>query len=85
MQSLEKATGAKWTVKKTTTDTEVAEGRKRLGAGDVSGVFVLVHATAYGNTDGLRANYAEEKNSGNEILGIEMESVDETVGRVVRK
>ncbi|KAJ4007366.1 hypothetical protein NW752_007655 [Fusarium irregulare] len=83
LQSLEKATGAKWTVEKTTTDAEVAEARERLGAGDFSGAFVLVHATAYGNTDGLRANYAEEKNSGVDILGIEMESVDETVGRVV--
>jgi len=83
LQSLEKATRAQWTVEKTTTDAEVAEAKKRLSAGDFSGGFILVHATTYGNTEGLRANYAEEKNSGNNVLGIELESVDETVGRVV--
>lgn len=83
LQSLEKATGEKWTAEKTTTDAEVAEARKRLSAGDFNGGFILVHATTYGNTEGLRANYAEEKNSGNGILGIGMESVDETVRRVV--
>ncbi|KAH7173943.1 NmrA-like family protein [Fusarium flagelliforme] len=83
LQSLENATGGKWTVEKTTTDAEVAEARKRLSAGDFSGGFILVHALTYGNTEGLRANYAEEKNSGNDILGIEIEGVDETVRRVV--
>ena len=83
LQSLETATGANWTVEKTTTDAEIAEARKRLSAGDFSGGFILVHALTYGNTEGLRANYAEGKNSGNDILGIEIEGVDETVERVV--
>ncbi|RBR13348.1 uncharacterized protein FIESC28_08212 [Fusarium coffeatum] len=83
LHSLEKATGGKWTVEKTTTDAEIAEAGKRLSAGDFSGGFILVHAITYGNTEGLRANYAEEKNLGNDILGIELESVDGTVRRVV--
>ncbi|CAG7555230.1 unnamed protein product [Fusarium equiseti] len=83
LQSLEKATAAQWTVEKTTTDAEVTEARKRLSAGDFSGGFILVRATTYGNTQGLRANYAEEESSGNDILGIDIEGVDETVRRVV--
>ncbi|RGP74770.1 hypothetical protein FSPOR_1349 [Fusarium sporotrichioides] len=85
LHSLEQATGGKWNVEGTSTDAEVAEARKRLGAGDFSGGFILVHATTYGNTDGLRANYSEEESSGNRILGLEIEDVGETVTKVVGK
>ncbi|CZS82143.1 unnamed protein product [Fusarium graminearum] len=83
LQSLEKTTGGKWNVEKTSTDAEIAEAQKRLGAGDFSGGFILVHATAYGNTDGLRADYSKEDNSGNDVLGLETASVDETVRKTV--
>ncbi|QPC71328.1 hypothetical protein HYE68_002080 [Fusarium pseudograminearum] len=83
LQSLEKATGGKWNVEKTSTDAEIAEPQKRLGAGHFSGGFILVHATTYGNTDGLRADYSKEDNSGNDVLGLETVSVDETVRRTV--
>jgi hypothetical protein len=83
LHSLEEATGGKWNVERTTTDAEVSEARKRLGAGDFSGGFILVHATTYGNTNGLRANYAEEENSANGILGLELENIGGTVTRVV--
>ncbi|GKU05865.1 unnamed protein product [Fusarium langsethiae] len=83
LHSLEQATGGKWNVERTSTDAEVAEARKRLSAGDFSGGFILVHATTYGNTDGLRANYSEEESSGNRILGLEIEDVGETVTKVV--
>jgi hypothetical protein len=82
---LEQATGGKWNVERTSTDAEVAEARKRLSAGDFSGGFILVHATSYGDKDGLRANYAKEENSGNGILGLEIEDVGETVAKVLGK
>ncbi|CEI62538.1 hypothetical protein FVEN_g5080 [Fusarium venenatum] len=84
LNSLEQATGEKWNVERTTTDAEVTEARKRLGAGDFSGGFILVHATTYGNTHGLRANYAEEESSGNRVLGLGTDSVDEIVRKMVR-
>lgn len=83
LQSLEKTTGGKWNVEKTSTDAEIAEAQKRLGADDFSGGFILVHATTYGNTDGLRADYSKEDNSGNDVLGLETASVDETVRKTV--
>lgn len=83
LHSLEEATGEDWAVDKTTTDAEVTEARKRLSEGDFSGGFILVHATTYGNTKGLKANYAEEESQGNEILELGTASVDETVRKVV--
>ncbi|KAF5675771.1 hypothetical protein FHETE_2374 [Fusarium heterosporum] len=83
LQSLEKASGEKWTVNATTTDQQVAEAKEKLGAGDFSGGYILVRATTYGNTHGLRANYAEEKDLANGFLGFDTESVEETVKRVI--
>ncbi|KAM0344944.1 hypothetical protein ACHAPU_007078 [Fusarium lateritium] len=83
LQSLEAASGTKWAVNATSTDQQVAEAKEKLGAGDFSGGYILVRATTYGNTQGLRANYAEEKSVANGILGLETESVEETVNRVV--
>ncbi|KAM0206786.1 hypothetical protein ACHAQI_008011 [Fusarium lateritium] len=83
LQSLEKSTETKWTVHATSTDQQVTEAHEKLSGGDFSGGFILVRATTFGNTDGLRSNYAEEKSLANGILGLGVESVDETVKRVV--
>ncbi|KAJ4252839.1 hypothetical protein NW762_010745 [Fusarium torreyae] len=83
LAALEEATRAKWTVNSTSTNQQIAEAREKLGAGDFSGGFMLVRATTYSNVAGLRANYAEERNLANGILGLEVESVQETVKRVV--
>ncbi|KAB8260635.1 hypothetical protein BDV32DRAFT_158704 [Aspergillus pseudonomiae] len=80
---LEEATGAKWSVKATTTEDQVDEGFKKLGAGDFSGAFQLVRATCYGNTPGLQANYAKDVTLANDVLGLKLESVRDTVKRVV--
>ncbi|KAM0542851.1 hypothetical protein ACHAPJ_012574 [Fusarium lateritium] len=83
LAALEEATGTKWTVNSTSTDEQITEAREKLGAGDFSGGFTLVRATTYSNVPGLRANYPEERNLANEILGLEVESVQETVKRLV--
>jgi hypothetical protein len=80
---LEEATGSRWTVTDTTTDKQVSEGMERLGKGDMSGAFVLVRATSLGNTPNLRANYIRDEQLANDILGLKLESVEETVKRVV--
>ncbi|KAF4961884.1 hypothetical protein FSARC_10003 [Fusarium sarcochroum] len=83
LTSLEEATGAKWIVNSASTAEQVAEAREKLGAGDFSGGFTLVRATTYANVPGLRSNYAEERNLAHGILGLEVESVQDTVKRVV--
>ncbi|KAE8403078.1 hypothetical protein BDV37DRAFT_294817 [Aspergillus pseudonomiae] len=83
LAALEEATGAKWSVKATTTEDQVDEGFKKLGAGDFSGAFQLVRATCYGNTPGLQANYAKDVTLANDVLGLKLESVRDTVKCVV--
>lgn len=83
LAALEEATGAKWTVVETSTDTQVGEGVKRLAAGDFSGALALVRATVFGNSAGLRANYAKDEELANDVLGLKLESVKDTVRRVV--
>ncbi|KAE8383634.1 hypothetical protein BDV26DRAFT_93810 [Aspergillus bertholletiae] len=82
LAALEEATGTKWPVKATTTEEQVDEGFKKLGAGDFSGALHLVRATCFGNTPGLQANYAKELVLANDLLGLKLESVRDTVKRV---
>lgn len=84
LAALEKVTGSKWTVTKTTTDKEVSEAVEKLGKGDFSGAFALVRATSFANTQGIRANYIKDEELANELLGLQLESVEETVRKVVQ-
>ncbi|KAK6540433.1 hypothetical protein TWF694_009228 [Orbilia ellipsospora] len=83
--ALEEVSGESWTVTHTTTDTQVNEGFKKLQAGDFSGAFALVRATAFGNTPGLHANYAKDEKLANDILGLSLEDVKDVVKRVLKK
>lgn len=85
LAALEKESGVKWTVNKTTTNIQVTEGVKKLAAGDFSGAFSLVRATVYGNTPGLHSNYAKEEKLGNDVLGLQLEPVSDVVKRVLNK
>ncbi|RHZ46911.1 aromatic alcohol reductase [Aspergillus thermomutatus] len=85
LAALEENTRTKWTVNATTTEEQVGEGVRKLDAGDFSGAFTLVRATSFGNIPGLRANYAKDETLANGILGLELESVKDTVERVVAK
>lgn len=82
--ALEEATGSKWTVNATTTKKEVSEGFERLGKGDFSGALQLVLATTYGNTPNLRANFARDEELANDLLGLQLESVEEAISRVLK-
>ncbi|KAH7131107.1 NmrA-like family protein [Dactylonectria macrodidyma] len=84
LASLEKATGVKWDVTTTITDEQIAEAGKKLSGGDFTGAYILVRATVFGNTAGLRSNYAKEENLANGILGLETEKVQKTVDRVLK-
>jgi hypothetical protein len=83
LAALEKATGTKWTIEETTTEAQLSEAAKRLTAGDFEGAFILVRATVFGNSPGLNANYVKETELANDVLGLKLESVEETVNRVV--
>ncbi|KAE8351803.1 hypothetical protein BDV28DRAFT_13150 [Aspergillus coremiiformis] len=83
LAALEETTRAKWSVKATTTEEQVAEGVKKLGSGDITGAFALARATCYGNIPGLRANYAKEETLANDLLGLKFEPVKDTVKRIV--
>jgi hypothetical protein len=84
LAALEEKTGTKWTVNATTTEEQVSEGVRKLGAGDFSGAFTLVRATCFGSIPGLRANYAKDETLANGMLGLKLDSVEDTVERVVR-
>jgi hypothetical protein len=81
---LKEATGSRWIVTDTTTDKQVSEGMERLGLGDMSGASsVLVRATSLVNTPSLRTSYVHDEQLVNDILGLKLESVEETVKRVL--
>ncbi|KAJ5118892.1 uncharacterized protein N7443_007822 [Penicillium atrosanguineum] len=82
--TLEKVTGGRWTINNTTTDEQVSAAIEKLTAGDFSGAFTLVRATCFGNTPGLRANYLREEKLANDMLGLEMETVEDTIRRVIQ-
>ncbi|GIC90224.1 aromatic alcohol reductase [Aspergillus udagawae] len=84
LAALEEITGTGWTVNATTTEEQVSEGVRKLGAGDFSGAFTLVRATCFGSIPGLRANYAKDETLANGMLGLKLDSVKDTVERVVR-
>ncbi|KAF2155169.1 NAD(P)-binding protein [Myriangium duriaei CBS 260.36] len=85
LAALEKETATKWSVQRTTTQAEISAGQEALKNGDFSGVLKLVRGTSFANIPGLRADYTRDETLANELLGLSMETVDETVARVVHK
>lgn len=85
LAALEEESGVKWTVDETTTNIQVTEAVKRLSVGDFNGAFSLVRATVFGNTLGLHSNYAKEEKLANNTLGLQLESVNDVVKRVLNE
>jgi len=83
LEALEAASGSKFTVTDTTTKEQVAAAQEKLGKGDFSGAFALVRATSFATVPNLRANYVKDEQLSNDLLGLKMESVQETAARVV--
>ncbi|KAJ5154579.1 uncharacterized protein N7500_010018 [Penicillium coprophilum] len=79
LAALEEKSGVGWIVNRTTTDIQVGEGVKKLAAGDFNGALALVRATVFGNTPGLRSDYAKEEKLANSVLGLHMEAVSDVV------
>lgn len=83
LTALEEATETKWSVSNTTTNEQVSGATKKLAQGDFSAVYVLVRAYSYSSIPGLQSNYVKDQKLGNDLLGLELESVKGTVKRVV--
>jgi hypothetical protein len=85
LQALEEATAAKWTVKHTTSAEQIDGAREALGKGDFSGAFSLVKAASWSNVPGLCQHFEVDEKEGllNNVLGVESESLQETVKRVL--
>ena len=83
LAALEQASGSTWTVTETTTAKEMDAAGKKLARGDFSGALTLVRATVFSNTPGLHSNYARDETLANDVLGLPLESVRETVERVL--
>jgi len=82
LHSLEKASGRKWEVKKTTTDEQVKEGQEKLARGDYSGILPLILAATYGG--GRGSDFEEDEGLSNELLSLPREDLDEVVSEVVK-
>ncbi|KAJ5198105.1 uncharacterized protein N7498_007222 [Penicillium cinerascens] len=82
--ALEKVTGARWTINDTTTGEQVSAAVKKLNAGDFTDALALVRATCFRNTPDLRANYVKEEKLANDALGQQMESVEDTIRRIIQ-
>lgn len=81
--ALEKATASKWDIIHVKTETQIQEANKQLASGDFSGAFTLVRATVFSNIPGLKSNYAKDEVLSNDVLGLEMEEIEETVQRIL--
>lgn len=79
MQALEKATGEKWVVEKTTTEEELRIAGEALEKGDILTAF-------YGWIKSciFTSELAVLQEVQNEALGLEEEKLDVVVGKVVR-
>ena len=82
LAELQRATGAPWNVTHTTTEAQVSSGKEAVAKGDFGGMLTLVRATAFGELEGLRADYAREESLANEMLGLGRETVRGTIEAV---
>lgn len=83
LKALEDTTRKSWTVKETSTKEQIDEATEKLNKGDFGGALILVRATCFGSTPGLRSNYAKDETLANETLGVVLGTVEDTVKRVV--
>ncbi|KAL2815283.1 hypothetical protein BDW59DRAFT_176208 [Aspergillus cavernicola] len=83
LSALKLVTSSEWTVTPTKTQDEVSAAIAKLGKGDFSGALTLVRATTYADIPGMGSNYAKDRELANGLLGLEEESVEETIKKVV--
>ena len=82
LASFEKATGAKWEVTRVDAEEEKKKGFEKISQGDFSGAMSLIR---YINcVDGHGGNYAEYRETANELLSLPKQTLDEALAKVVK-
>ncbi|PVH70584.1 NAD(P)-binding protein [Cadophora sp. DSE1049] len=80
--ALEKVTGQKWKLEKTSMEEQLGTAGANLEQGKfLEAFYVWVRAWVFSGNEGAKLMKAEE---GNKLLGVGGESIEEVVGRVVR-
>ncbi|KAK0118340.1 hypothetical protein ONS95_012630 [Cadophora gregata] len=79
---LEKVTGKKWTIEKTSMDDQLGIAGAHLEKGEfIEALYIWVRAWIVCGREGARLVKAEE---GNKLLGVGGENIEEVVGKVVK-
>ncbi|EFQ27219.1 NmrA-like family protein [Colletotrichum graminicola] len=78
LQSLEKATGSRWTVNKVESESFIKEHKKKADAGDAEAIEDLVFAVGQ-----LDANWTERDGFAMKTLGLKDEDLDTVIAEVV--
>jgi hypothetical protein len=81
LAELEKATGEKWKVTKSTTEALKAEGEPLFAKGDFSGLLMLLKVITFG--DGYGSDFGDDAVLGNEKLGLPKQDLVSSVAALV--
>lgn len=79
LDSIERVTGEKWNVVNVNSESKIKELKGKLENGDYSGIFTLVSAAIAA----VPLGNLEKAGLNNDLVGLEKESLDETVRRVL--
>lgn len=82
LAAVEKASGKKWEVIKTTSNEQMKIGQEKMIKHDYSGVKPLILAATYG--EGRGSNFASGESLSNDMLGLPKEDLDEVVAKVIK-
>lgn len=81
LAALEKATGTKWDVQHATVEATLVKGKEMLAKGDKSGAILLLQACFMG--EGYGSDFGRDERLANEMLGLPVQGLEESVRRVV--
>ena len=84
LAALEKATGRAWDVTRVDAEAVKRDAQARLAKGEFSLEVVMELLRYLHFVDGYGSNYVEEGRGSDGLLGLEGESLEEVVGRVVK-
>jgi len=83
LAALEKSTGKKWTIERTTAAQSILTGQEKLSRGDFSGALDIIKGIVTGGPV-TGADLGASKELANELLGLPQETVAESVEKVVK-
>ena len=82
LAAMEKATGKKWDVTHASTAEKIQEGKDLLNSGNMKGLLVQLQAVLF--VDGIGNDYVSTRGLDNELLGLPIETLQETITKVVQ-